>query len=204
MPRPLRPRAGFTLIEALAAITIMALAGSVLLLAAQTSLDTTDEAVNQAIAQGICEQVLDEIMCKRYMESGLAYDQNTLSSDSGETLRQSWDDSDDFNGYSVQPIKDTYGLTLGTGNDAGSFRHPNFRVASGFFDKWRLRVDIYYVSSTDLSTRLDSPAVAAGGTLTTRSGYRCAEVFVEFQDTDGTYKTLAKGRRVYAYMPPSP
>lgn len=198
----LRTRTGFTLIEALVSISIMALAGSVLLLAAQTSLDATDDAAKQAIAQGICEQALDEIMSKRYVEAGLAYDQNTLSTDSGETLRQDRDDTDDFNGYSVQPIQDTYGQTLGNGDDAGSTRHANFRVVNGFFAKWRLRVDVYYVSSSDLSVRLDNPAVAAGGTLTTTSGYRCAEATVEYQDTDGTYRTLAKGRRVYAYIPP--
>jgi prepilin-type N-terminal cleavage/methylation domain-containing protein len=202
MRHRLRTRAGFTLIEALVSISIMALAGSVLLLAAQTSLDATDDAAKQAIAQGICEQALDEIMSKRYMESGLAYDQNSLSADSGETLRQNWDDTDDFNGYSVQPIQDAYGQTLGNGDDAGGQRHANFRVVNGFFAKWRLRADVYYVSSSDLSVRLDNPAVAAGGTLTTTSGYRCAEVTVEYQDTDGTYRTLAKGRRANAYIPP--
>lgn len=197
-----RTRTGFTLIESLAAISIMALAGSVLLLAAQTSLDATDDAAKQAIAQGICEQVLDEIMSKRYMEPGAAHDQNTLSTDSGETSRQIWDDTDDFNGYSVQPIQGTYGQTLGTGDNAGGTRHANFRVDSGFFSKWRLRVDSYYVSATDLSLRLDNPPVAAGGVLATTSGYKFAEVTVEYQDPDGTYRTLAKGRRVYAYIPP--
>src|SRR5436190_342117 len=120
-----RTRTAFTLIEALAAIGIMALAGSVLLLAAQTSLDATDEAAKQAIAQGICEQVLDEIMSKRYMEAGSTYNQNTLSHGAGETTRLSFDDSDDFNGYSVQPIQGTYGQTLGTGDDAGGQRHAN-------------------------------------------------------------------------------
>jgi prepilin-type N-terminal cleavage/methylation domain-containing protein len=198
----LRTRTGFTLIEALVAISIMALAGSVLLLAAQTSLDATDDAGKQAIAQGICDQVLDEILSKRYMEAGDPYDKNTLTHAAGETSRQSWDDTADFNGYSVQPIQDTYGQTLGNGDDAGGTRHVNFKVVNGFFTKWRLRVDIYYVSSSDLSQRLDSPPVAAGGTLTTTSGYRCAEATVEYQDADGTYRTLAKGRRVYAYMPP--
>ena len=198
----LRTRNGFTLIEALVAISIMALAGSVLLLAAQTSLDATDDAGKQAIAQGICDQVLDEIMSHRYMETGEAYDKNVLNANAGESIRQLWDDTDDFNSYSVQPIQDTYGQTLGNGDDAGGQRHPNFKVVNGFFAKWRLRVDIYYVSSTDLSQRLDSPPVAAGGNLTTTSGYRCAEATVEYQDTDGTYRTLAKGRRVYAYMPP--
>ena len=201
MRRLPRPRTGFTLIEALAALSIMALAGSVLLLAAQSSLDATDDGSKQLIAQGICDQVLDEIMSKRYMEVGAAYDQNSLSADSGESARQNYDDTDDFNGYSVQPIQGTYGVTLGTGDDAGGQRHPNFQVVSGFFTKWRLRVDLYYVSSTDLSVRLDSPAVAAGGTLTTTSGYKCAEVTVEYQGTDGTYQALAKGRRVYAYIP---
>ena len=197
-----RPHSGFTLIEALVAIGIMALAGSVLLLASQTSLDATDEAAKQAIAQGICEQVLDEIMSKRYMEAGSTYNQNTLSSSAGETTRVSYNDTDDFNGYSVQPIQGTYGETLGTGDDAGGLRHANFRVVNGYFNKWRLRVDVYYVSSSDLSVRLDNPAVAAGGSLSTTSGYRAAEVTVEFQDTDGTYKPLAQGRRVYAYIPP--
>jgi prepilin-type N-terminal cleavage/methylation domain-containing protein len=198
----LRTRAGFTLIEALAAIAIMAMAGSVMLLAAQTSLDATDDAAKQAIAQGICEQVLDEIMAKRYMESGSAYNQNTLSHGANETTRLSFDDSDDFNGYNVQPIRDTYSQTLGTGDDAGGTRHANFRVASNFFNKWRLRVDIYYVSSGDLSVRLDNPPVAAGSTLSTTSGYRAAEVTVEYQNSDGSYQSLASGRRVYAFVPP--
>ena len=135
------------------------------------------------------------------MESGSVYNQTTLGADSGETTRQSWDDTDDANGYSVQPIQGTYGLTLGTGDDAGGTRPANFQIVSGFFTNWRLRVDIYYVSSTDLSVRLDSPPVAAGGTLSSTSGYRCAEVTVDYYDTDGTYRTLAKGRRVYAYVP---
>ena len=202
MRRRSQKRAGFTLIEALVAISIMALAGSVLLLASQTSLDATDEAAKQAIAQGICEQVLDEIMTKRYTEVGSAYNQNTLTKEAGETTRMTFDDSDDFNGYSVQPIQDSYAQTLGNGNDSGGARSLNFCVANGFFTNWRLRVDIYYVSSSDLSLRLDSPPVAAGGTLSSTSGYRAAEVTVDYQDTDGTYRTLAKGRRVYAYVPP--
>lgn len=197
-------RAGFTLIEALAAISIMALAGSVLMLAAQTSLDATDDAAKQAIAQGIAEQVLDEIMSKRYVEAGSSYNQDTLTVDPDETSRLLFDDTDDFNGYSSLPVQDTWGQTLGSGNDAGGQRHANFKIVPGFFQKWRLRTDVYYVSAADLSQRLDNPPVPAGGTLSTTSGYRAAEVMVEYIDTDGTVRTLAKGRRVYAYIPPPP
>jgi prepilin-type N-terminal cleavage/methylation domain-containing protein len=198
-----RQHRGFTLIEALAALTIMALAGSVLLLAAQTSLDATDDAAKQAIAQGICEQVLDEIMSNRYMESGTAYNQNTLVAESGESTRNLFDDTDDYNGYSAQPPRDPWGQNLGAGNDAGGLRNANFSIPNTFLQKWRVRVDIYYVSAGDLSQRLDSPPVAAGGTLTTTSGYRAAEVTVEYLDNDGTTKPLATGRRVYAYIPPA-
>ena len=194
-------RGGFTLIEAMAAILIMAMAGSVLLLGAQTSLDVSDEAAKQAFAQGICEQVLDEIMSKRYMAAGEAYDQNTLTKAPSETARQMYEDTDDFNGYTKQPVCGTYEEVLGIGDDSGGARHPNFQIDSTYFRNWRLRIDIYYVSSSDLSTRLDSPPVPAGGTLTTRSGYRCAEVLVEYQGSDGSYITLATGRRVYAYIP---
>ena len=201
MRHRLRTRTGFTLIEALAAIAIMALAGSVMLLAAQTSLDATDDAANQAIAQGICEQVLDEIMSNRYKASGEAYNYNRLNHGSSET-RKTFNDTDDFNDYSCQPIQDLIERTLGTGNDASGLRHANFRVANSYFAKWRLSVDIYYVSSTDMSVRLDNPPVPAGNTLSTTSGYRAAEVTVEYQNSDGSYQTLAKGRRVYAYVPP--
>lgn len=197
----LRTRTGFTLIEALAAIAIMALAGSVMLLAAQTSLDVTDDAVNQAIAQGICEQVLDEIMSKRYMAAGEAYDFNRLDKSPTET-RKTFNDTDDFNGYSARPIVDHFELVMGRGNDATGLRHANFRLTDGYFGKWRLRVDVYYVSATDLSVRLDNPPVPAGNTLTTTSGYRAAEVTVEYLNSDGSYSTLAMGRRVYAYVPP--
>ena len=47
---------GFSLIEALLALTITALAGSVLLLSVDTSLDTTTQAVERTIADGIAQQ----------------------------------------------------------------------------------------------------------------------------------------------------
>lgn len=201
MRHRLRTRTGFTLVEALAAITIMAFAGSVMLLAAQTSLDATDDAAKQAIAQGICEQVLDEIISKRYMAIGEAYNANRLNHSNTET-RSTYNDTDDFAGYSAQPIQDLTEITLGTGNDAGGLRHANFRVQSGYFSNWRLRVDVYYVSATDMSVRLDSPPIAAGGILTFTSGYRAAEVTVEYQNSDGSFQPLANGRRVFAYVPP--
>ena len=96
------------------------------------------------------------------MEAGTAYDQNVLNADSGESIRQLWDDTDDFNSYSVQPIQSTYGQTLGNGDDAGGTRHPNFRVVNGFFAKWRLRVEIYYGPTERHETPFTSVAGVSG------------------------------------------
>ena len=60
----------FSLIEALIALTITSMAGAVLLLGVQSSLDTTIEAVERTIADGIAQQTIDEIMTKRYTASG--------------------------------------------------------------------------------------------------------------------------------------
>ena len=50
---PQLPRRAFSLVEALIALTIMALAGSVLLLSIESSLHSTTEAVEQTIADGL-------------------------------------------------------------------------------------------------------------------------------------------------------
>lgn len=201
---PDRKRRGFSLVEAIVSISIMALAGSVLMLAAQTSLDVADEAVQGAIAQGIVEQFLDEVQSKRYMESGSAYNRNSLGSESGETSRLLYDDTDDFHDYVVQPPLDTWSQPLGAGDDAGGQRHPNFKVAGNYFQNWRLRAAVYYVNDADFTQRLDNPVRAAGQTLTSTSGSRGVEAIVEYIDADGTVRTLAKGRRIYAYIPAPP
>src|SRR5438477_995251 len=73
-PRRERPaargRSAFSLIEALIALTITSLAGAVLLLGVQSSLDTTIEAVDRTIADGVAQQVINEIMTKRYVGAG--------------------------------------------------------------------------------------------------------------------------------------
>jgi type II secretory pathway pseudopilin PulG len=63
-------QAGFSLVEALVALSITSLAGAVLLLAVESSLGTTTEAVHRTIADGIAQQTLHEILTKRYTEKG--------------------------------------------------------------------------------------------------------------------------------------
>lgn len=192
--RELRRRA-FTLIEAMVAIAITALAGSVLLLAVETSLETTTDGVDHLLAEGIADQILDEISTKRFMSIGSTPTYVPFVRSSYEAAgagRSRYNDTDDYHNYVAFPLKGMWGETLGTGDDAGGSRHPQFAIASDYFSNWRARVEIYFVNPNDPSQRL------ASGT----SCYRAAEVNVEYVSPTGTVNLLADRRRVYAYVPP--
>jgi type II secretory pathway pseudopilin PulG len=186
LPHP--NRRAFSLVEALIALTIMALAGSVLLLSIESSLHSTTEAVEQTIADGIAQQLLDEILTKRYAEDGLI---GPAVDELLGTSRQLFDDVDDYHGYSSQPLQDRYGQPLGTGNDAGGQRAATFRVPADSFQNWRQRVEVYYVDPATHTTASSDP-----------TSYRAVEVFIEKLDSDGSVVPLASRKRIVAYIAP--
>src|SRR5215211_450520 len=101
-------RRGFSLIEALIALSITSIAGSVLLLSVQSSLDTTIEAVEQTIADGVAQQTMDEILTKRYVGQGESPLATTLGAATSELLgvgTSLFDDADDYHNYINQPLK---------------------------------------------------------------------------------------------------
>ena len=126
--RPARPAAGFTLVEALVAISITALAASVLLLGLQTSLHTTDECLRQTIAAGMAQQTLDAVL--------------------------GFDDIRARNGieHHQPPVDLLTGERLG----ADGKRHPDLFVDNEYmeyFDHWQQEIEVYPVDSTDTTTR---------------------------------------------------
>jgi type II secretory pathway pseudopilin PulG len=213
-------RSAFSLVEALVALSITAMAGVVLLLSVESSLQTTSDAVDRTIADGAAQRLLDEILTRRFVEldeadssgsgSGSG-DSGSGSSGSGsgglldglaETLGATvnellgngfelFDDIDDFAGHVAQPLKGSHGEVLGTGDDEGGERLVNFRLRSNFFGRWRQRVDVYYVDANDHTIR-----------RTEVTPYRAIEVFVERVETDGTIFPLAHRKRIVAYIPP--
>jgi type II secretory pathway pseudopilin PulG len=187
-------RHAFTLIEALIALSITSLAGAVLLLSVQSSLDTTIEAVERTIADGVAEQTLDEVLTKRYVGQGESPLLGTLGPLTNELLglgTSLFDDTDDYNGYVAQPLKGLYGEVLGTGDDSGNLRLANFRVRSDFFQNWRVRVDVYYVDPNDHTIVSAAP-----------TNYRAINVHVDLIHPSGAAVPLANRKRVIAYIPP--
>lgn len=199
--RPLRShrenrskRPAFSIVEAMVAIAITALAVAALATVATSSLLTTNDAVANTIADGIAQQMLDEVMAEKYaVDSASAYSlafgaNSTEQAGAGRSL---YDDTDDFYNLSKSPPQGIYGEELGRGNDVGGSRDPAFAIPSGYFGKWRQRIRVYFVSPNDLTTEITGYGTS----------YRCCEVFVEQLRSDGSWVTLANRRRVISYVP---
>jgi type II secretory pathway pseudopilin PulG len=188
--------AAFTLVEALLAISVAALAGSVLLLGISSSLQMTDEALQQVVADGLAQQLMDEVVGGRYHAVGVGPYQIVFSRSAYElagSARERYDDVDDYHGLRSQPPTDPWGIELGKDDGQGGVRHPNFQGPAGFFDHWRQEVDVYYVNQSDLTTKLAPGQV---------SDYRAVVVRIVYVDPDRGDRVLAELRRVVAYVPP--
>jgi type II secretory pathway pseudopilin PulG len=185
----------FSLIEALVALSITAMAGAVLLLATEGVLETTNDAVAQTIAQGMATQLIDEVLGTMHSEPGVGPYQTSLGPNNYELAgdgRERFNDTDDFNGYLTQPPEDCWGKPLGRGNDSGGTRHPAFYAPGHDFDAWRQRIAVYYVNPADPTQRLASNQT---------SDYRAVEVTIERVEPNGSIRPLAIQRRVFCYVP---
>jgi type II secretory pathway pseudopilin PulG len=187
-----RRRSAFSLIEAVAAIAITAIAGSALLLGVASSVQNTDEAMRRTIAQGMAEQLIDEALGCRYVALG----GNPLATTLGpgpSGPRIAFDEISDYNGYRSQPPTDPYGIVLGQENGLGGQRNSWFQCGGDYLANWRQEVDVYYVGENNWMTRL-----SAGQT----SDFRVVEARIVYVDPTSGPKILAQIRRVVAYVSP--
>lgn len=195
--RPRSPRlrrTGFTLVEALTATTLTAICASALLLGIGSSLEATQSAVDQTIATGMAQQLLDEISGKYWCNPGSSALPTTLGpsgSDAGPT-RANYQNNADYNGFTAMPPQDHWGIPLGTDNGSGGTRPSGLQVNSSFFSRWQQQVKVYYVSSSNFNV-----ALPTGQT----SDYRAAEVRIYYNDPQRGLVQLALARRIFVYVP---
>ena len=191
-------RRGFTLVEALMATAVTAIAGSTLLIGISSSLRTTDDNMRATIAFGLAEQLMDEIAGSRYAGVGDGPYQVSLGPTLAEAAgggRQLFDDIDDYHRFTAGPPQDPWGIPLGRGQGDGTARNPNFQVTDGYFDAWRREVEVYYVDELDHSVRLSAVQT---------SDFRAVEVRVYYTDPVAGEVLLADVRRVFSYFPVTP
>lgn len=193
-------RSGFTLVEALVAISLIAMCGAALLLATELALDSSTRSVDEKIARGLANQLIDEILGLPYVEKGEPASQQwwQLGPETGEwswpVVRNSYDDADDYRVLSMYPPTDEFAVELGLGDEQGGLRHPNFRVRDNYFDDWLVFLIIWHADESDLSANIYS-----GSSV---SGFRAIEVTIRKYNDDGTWQELTKLRRVFGYVPP--
>ena len=182
------------------ATTVAAIAGTALLAGVYGSIASTKFSQEQTIANGLAQQLMDEIAGKVYCATRNQPYETTLGPSSTEQAgpgRSLFNDLDDYNGVRNEPPKDPWNIAIGDddgrGNTSASsgLRHPSLRDSS-FLTKWRQEVDVYYVSATSLTTKL-----AAGQT----SDFRCVEVRIYVDDPNGARRNLVTLKRVFAYVP---
>ena len=195
-PRRLAP--GFTLVEALVAISLAVLAGSAILLSTTSSVQNCDDATKRMIALGLAEQLMDEILGQRYCAVGADGRQVGLGPSSWEAqgqCRERYNDIDDYHGVARQPPADAWGVALGKDDGMGGTRNAAFQATTTLLTKWRQEVSVYYVDASNPSLKL---------TGSQTSDYRMIEVRITEQTQSGAYREWVKLRRVVCYVPELP
>jgi type II secretory pathway pseudopilin PulG len=188
-------RRAFTLVEAMVATSITAVAGSALLLGISSSLKTTNDVLNQSLAAGVAQRLMDEIAGKLYCGDPTQPYQYPLGPDAyeaGSVCRERYNDIDDYNVFSSQPPKDCWGVAIGADDGQGGTRDPHFQIGASLFANWQQNVSVYYVNPANLSQ-----ALPAGQT----SDYRAVEVTINFKDPVQGTRLLTTVRRVFTYVP---
>jgi len=189
-------RAAFTLVEALVAITLAAMAGSAVMLGVTSNIQSTDYAIEETIARGMAEQVIDEVLNKHWVIPGgdpYQYPMSASAWEQGGNGRERYNDTDDYHGFVARPPEDLWGIRLGSDDGEGGLRHYNFQAASTLLADWRQEIHVYYVNESDPSQNLS-------GSQT--SNMRAVEVTISKIEPNGSVRELAKIRRVFAYFPP--
>ncbi len=184
-------RTGFTLVEAVVSTAIVTIAGSALLLGIASAIETTDMVLEQTLAEGMAQQLMDEIAGCRYAEPGMGGHQISLGPESGEAKgdsREAFDDLDDYHGLNVSPPCDPWGVPLGQDDGVGGKRTSALRAAKGSFEGWRQRVEVYYANPADFTQPL-----AAGQT----SDYRVVRVSVHLIEKNNAGRLLAERTRSF-------
>jgi MSHA pilin protein MshD len=163
----LADRRGFTLIEMIVVIVVLAVALTGVTLVIQRTVLQSPVALVQTRAMELAQAYLDEILTKRFDENtgngGMPRCNSTdngaqactatiPSADPGETTRQSFDDVDDYDGLNEQPP-----VSIVTG------------TASTIYDDYRVQVSVAY-AGTELGLVNNQMAKRITVTITTPLG----------------------------------
>jgi type II secretory pathway pseudopilin PulG len=186
-----RRRAGFSMVEALAAIAITTVAGGALLVSIAGSVQSSTQVTQSAVARGLAEQLMEEIAATRFPAS-------TNTTPSGSS-RVNFNDIDDYHNWTVRPPQDRQGRQIGlegySSTGGASTRLPEMRPDSGFLSGLTHAVVVERVQ----------PDSGTGWTVvTSHTNYRRVTVRVAYTNPQSQTVTLASITRIFSYVPITP
>jgi type II secretory pathway pseudopilin PulG len=194
--RTVEPR-GFSLVEALVALSLVTIAGVALLARFGDQGRFVADSLDETVAEGMALQLMNEIAACKFVTAGQTPNSTVgfgpSTTEAAGPGRSRYDDIDDFHGFTASPPVDLYGVPLGTEDVGNATRHPSHKVPATSLIGWRQSVGVYFVSDANPSQRL-----AAGAA----SFHKEVEVVISYADPrEGTVE-LARLSRVFAYVPP--
>jgi hypothetical protein len=176
------------------AVSITAMAGVAILLGVSSALQSTTSAIEQTVALGMAQQLMDELAGKRFARVPTNPYDTPLGPTGAESAgpgRSQYTHVGDYNGVASMPPVDSWGVALGTDDGQGGQRHSSLQAPT-YFTNWQRSAEVYYVDPANLANRL------SGGQT---SNYRAAEVHISIQDRTGVLRPVLTLRRVFAYVP---
>ena len=185
-------RLGFSLVESLAAISITTIAGTALLTAATSAVQSTTESMRVAMAQGLAAQLLDETAAVRFPSS-------TSTRPTAGTPRAVFDELDDFSVYSAKPPVDRNGQWIGVeSRSLAGQTVTRSAVLQG-------NATILARFTQEVQVERVQPNVAGDWTVATaETGYRRVTVRVKYTDSANGTKTVATATRIFSAVKMTP
>ena len=126
---------GFTLIEALMASAVLAMAITAITMPFAAGAKNEQVDARQTVAVGLAQEMTEEILSKPFDDPNQT---STPGPEPAETSRRRFDNVDDYDGYSEAPggIEDVNGIVIMDGAAAGLSRHVS--------------AEYYYVTGQDM------------------------------------------------------
>jgi len=183
-------RRGFTMIEALMAVTFISVTGAALLTSISASVRSSTQAARTTLAEGLANQLMEEIAATGYPNGMLIADSSTD--------RSLYNDIDDFVSWSASPPETRTGTPIGTeGYWSGGSEIP--RPA-------QMRPDDRLMSRLTRSVvveRVEPDAGTQWNVVPQHTGYRRVTVRVHYTDPNGVMIPLAEVTRIFSNVPVS-
>lgn len=199
-----RSRRGFTFVESVIAMTVIALAGAALLTSVASAVTSCNDSIFQAVGRGLAQQLMDEIAASKFPSS--------TTTATATTTRAYFTAIDDYSGFTEHPPHAKGGDVLGTEQSSATISYSAMMLTTPSTSSSTSRPTALQVP-TDFMNRFTrtvlvervQPSTSGVWTASAQSStYRRVTVTVSYTVSADQTRQVAKVSRIFASVPPSP